>query len=77
MAVFVGGLGSYTPSKSQMSESVFQLGLSREQNIGEKYQQKNKSSVTSPSSPSSPETILLPTDDGVSWGSSASSDMLF
>lgn len=64
-----GGLGSYTPSKSQMAESVFQLGVSRSS-------ASSKSSAPSSGS-SAPETILLPADDGVSWGSSASSDMLF
>jgi len=66
-----GGLGSYTPSKIQMSESSFQLGM-----------QRSSPSSTTPASSSSsthtsPETILLPADDGVSWGSAASSDMLF
>merc|ERR1712203_503391 len=77
-----GGLGSYTPSKIQISESPFQLGVSR-----------TTSSSSTPSTPSSSiypssnlsskgpssnqETILLPVDDGVSWGSAASSDMLF
>merc|ERR1712122_361085 len=75
-----GGLGSYTPSKIQISESPFQLGVSR-----------TTSSSSTPSTPSSSiypssnqsskapssnqETILLPADDGVSWGSAASSDM--
>lgn len=65
-----GGLGSYTPSKSQTAESVFQLGVSRSAAASSK-------SSGSSSGSSVQETILLPADDGVSWGSSASSDMLF
>merc|ERR1712241_1604433 len=67
-----GGLGSYTPSKIQMSESVFQLGVSRVSSSS-----SSSSSSFSTSKTPAPETILFPADDGVSWGSSASSDMLF
>merc|ERR1712029_68721 len=67
-----GGLGSYTPSKIQMAESAFQLGVSRT-NPSSKTPVSNNISNSQPA----PETILLPADDGISWGSAASSDMLF
>jgi len=77
-----GGLGSYTPSKIQISESPFQLGVSRTTSSSSSTP-STSSSKPSPPTPSSKtsssnqETILLPADDGVSWGSAASSDMLF
>jgi len=64
-----GGLGSYTPSKIQMSESPFQLGVSRSKPTA-------TPAVEAPPSPPS-DPYLLPADQGISWGSSASSDMLF
>lgn len=75
-----GGLGSYTPSKIQISEAPFQLGVSRTTSTPttNSSSSSNPSSVQSSKAPSSTqETILLPVDDGVSWGSAASSDMLF
>ena len=71
-----GGLGSYTPSKIQMTEAPFQLGVSR-----------NKSSATATTGSSaagkkketdSGKEVLRPIEDAVSWsGSSSSSDLLF
>jgi len=64
-----GGLGSYTPSKIQMIEAPFQLGVSR--------------TPVTPSAPAPSATThtsdpaLLPADHGLSWGNAASSDMLF
>lgn len=65
-----GGLGSYTPSKIQMIDAPFQLGVSR-------------TPATQPapnpntSLQHSQDTALLPADHGLSWGNAASSDMLF
>ena len=70
-----GGLGSYTPSKIQMTEAPFQLGVSR-----------NKSSATANTGSAagkkketdSGKEVLRPIEDAVSWsGSSSSSDLLF
>ena len=81
---YLGGLGSYTPSKIQISEAPFQLGVSRTSSSSSTSTPTTNSSSNYPASvqsskaPSSTqETILLPADDGVSWGSAASSDMLF
>lgn len=65
-----GGLGSYTPSKIQMSEAPFQLGVSR-------TPVTPSAPVSTPSTPPTNDTALLPADHGLSWGSAASSDMLF
>lgn len=67
----LGGLGSYTPSKIQMTEAPFQLGVSR-----------NKSSSAATASgkkqAESGREVLRPIEDAVSWsGSSSSSDLLF
>merc|ERR1719384_2392135 len=76
-----GGLGSYTPSKIQISEAPFQLGVSRTTSSSSSSSStpttnsssNYPSSVQSSKAPSSSqETILLPVDDGVSWGSAAS-----
>merc|ERR1719402_956008 len=69
-----GGLGSYTPSKIQLSVSspVFQYGVSRTP--------VSCPPLTPPVPPPvcpAPAPALLPADIGVSWGSQASSDMLF
>jgi len=71
-----GGLGSYTPSKIQMTETPFQLGVSK---------RPAPAPSTAASPPSDPflrqteaaDPFLRPADTGVSWGRSASSDMLF
>jgi len=66
-----GGLGSYTPSKIQMSEAPFQLGVSRS------TQQPNPSPAQPTSLDLGDSPALLPADQGISWGHAASSDMLF
>jgi len=65
-----GGLGSYTPSKIQMIEAPFQLGVSR-------TPVTPSAPVSTPSIPQNNDTALLPADHGLSWGNAASSDMLF
>merc|ERR1712203_521721 len=72
-----GGLGSYTPSKIQISEAPFQLGVSRTSSTPTTSSSSTStSSAQSSKAPSgTQETILPPVDDGVSWGSAASSDM--
>jgi len=65
-----GGLGSYTPSKIQMSEAPFQLGVSR-------TPVTPSTPIAAPTTTSSNDTALLPADHGLSWGNAASSDMLF
>jgi len=75
-----GGLGSYQPSKIQMSDAPFQLGVSRTSTGQPATSSTSAGHVATPSKgpPSPPlESCLRPTDEGISWGSSASSDMLF
>jgi len=75
-----GGLGSYQPSKIQMSDAPFQLGVSRTSAGHPATLSTSAGQQTTPSqAPHSPpsESCLRPTDEGISWGSSASSDMLF
>jgi len=78
-----GGLGSYTPSKIQLSEAPFQLGVSRSQPPTPTVAVASTGQVSpariAGTSPSPPCDVpcLRPADQGISWGSSASSDMLF
>jgi hypothetical protein len=65
-----GGLGSYTPSKIQMIEAPFQLGVSR-------TPVTPSAPVPPASTPHTSDPALLPADHGLSWGNAASSDMLF
>jgi len=76
-----GGLGSYTPSKIHLSDSPFQLGVSRSKPNNPLASATSTTSSSSTSSNSSSTTsssaALVPADHGVSWGRAASSDMLF
>jgi len=64
-----GGLGSYTPSKIHLSDSPFQLGVSRTPAA--------PTATSSTAAAAAPGPTLVQADHGVSWGRAASSDMLF
>jgi len=68
----LGGLGSYTPSKIQIAEEPFELGVSRTP-----VSSNSQVSADVPSLTSDPFLLPAPADQGLSWGSAASSDMLF
>jgi len=75
-----GGLGSYTPSKIHLSDSPFQLGVSRSSQPNNPLATTSTSSSSNQSSSTSANSstpALVPADHGVSWGRAASSDMLF
>lgn len=86
---FPGGLGSYTPSKIQMNDAPFQLGVSRtpaSENGGNGGGSTNHSSnghkdkveKAPNSNDDGKKDFLRPIEDATSWsGSSSSSDMLF
>ncbi len=66
-----GGLGSYTPSKIQMTEKPFQLGVSRAAANSNSSNNSNGEGDGTVNKDSGGE-------NGVSWsGSSTSSDLLF
>ena len=70
MVSLSGGLGSYTPSKIQMTEAPFQLGVSRSKSSSVAAAGKKEAE--------SGKEVLRPIEDAVSWsGSSSSSDLLF
>lgn len=75
--IFPGDLGSYTPSKIQMTEVPFQLGVSRmSQNESEVLNSK-VADKTKPNSPNKEDSDLRPTENAVSWSGTSSADMLF
>merc|ERR1712048_1049049 len=67
-----GGLGSYTPSKIQLSDSPFLLGVSRAGPASTTAAATEAEEVAEPAATCSP--TLLPADHGLSWGHAASSD---
>jgi hypothetical protein len=79
VVVSLGGLGSYTPSKIQISEAPFQLGVSRTTPTAAVTSSSSASVVADspPSSLSPKDPFLLPADEGLSWGNAATADMLF
>lgn len=79
---FTGGLGNYTPSKIQMSETPFQLGVSRGKAPVETAAtptiNNNKPNGSQDKLDGKNGEVLRPTEDAISWsGSSSSSDILF
>ena len=73
---FLGGLGSYTPSKIPMADAPFELGVSRTTPAANSATAAAAASSGDP--PSTPDdTYLRPADQGISWGNTTSSDMLF
>ena len=69
--IIAGGLGSYTPSKIQMTETPFQLGVSQQKQNGQQPKKKEKEIEQE-------EEVLRPSEDATSWsGSSSTSDLLF
>ena len=75
----LGGLGSYTPSKIQMTEAPFQLGVSRNKSSSAAAAAAAAgSSVSGKKEAESGREVLRPIEDAISWsGSSSSSDLLF
>ncbi|TRY62873.1 hypothetical protein TCAL_15202 [Tigriopus californicus] len=76
------GLGNYTPSKIQMNEAPFQLGVSRGKTPTEAASTPNSNNNKPNGSQDKPDgkggEVLRPTEDAISWsGSSSSSDILF
>ena len=69
-----GDLGSYTPSKIQMTEVPFQLGVSR---MSQNESDVLNSKTTKPNSPNNEDSDLRPTENAVSWSGTSSADMLF
>jgi hypothetical protein len=74
-------LGSYTPSKIQISEAPFQLGVSRitptAPAASAAVSVDSGPASLSSLSPNGNDPFLLPADEGLSWGNAATSDMLF
>ena len=83
-------MGSYTPSKIQMNDAPFQLGVSRAtenggsgSSVGSNHangnSHKDKKVEKAPdASEEGKKDFLRPIEDATSWsGSSSSSDMLF
>merc|ERR1712173_364368 len=72
-----GGLGSYTPSKIHLSDSPFQLGVSRSSQpnnpLATTSTSSSSSNQSSSTSANSSTPALVPADHGVSWGRAASS----
>merc|ERR1712223_45244 len=74
-----GGLGSYTPSKIHLSDSPFQLGVSRSSQPNNPLAttastSSSSSNQSSSTSANSSTPALVPADHGISWGRAASSD---
>jgi hypothetical protein len=81
---FLGGLGSYTPSKIHGLDNTFQLGVTRTptsaKNVPETKNAEHAAAVDNDTDViAAPSESLWPTKDAVSWSgtSSAFSDMLF
>uniref|UniRef100_A0A0K2UX41 Bifocal [Apis mellifera] n=1 Tax=Lepeophtheirus salmonis TaxID=72036 RepID=A0A0K2UX41_LEPSM len=75
-----GGLGSYTPSKIQMSEAPFQLGVSRRPpSLSRGASESSSGNITSKKDGevAGEDQVLRPVEDAVSWSGSFSSDILF